>query len=270
MISTWEKLVVKYNYGCTSSQLPIGICELNDDHLKKRLHGILNIRIPKTASRWAKSVLATDADRSTAYRGGKHMQMTPHPPGSRPEFYMDLAEEIFCDTALRIMVVRNPFDLLVSMWSHGKWHTDEWDIPNFKDWLKKFYKDWPNLQTKDFLFYQPFNLEGRCVVDIAVKYEFLATGFRQILGKDTRHLLLPNGSLRPNSWKSKKRAGKDYQSFYDIETRRMVEKYSSRELLWFNYSFKGNTSEFQIYDMKKAVYPYPWHPPPPFASPPNK
>ncbi len=239
MPSQWKKLTAKYNYEVAAR--PVGIFALNDDHLKKRRNGILNIGIPKTASRWTSQVLKISHE---------HIQITPSPPNSRPEY--ETNPRWGWNQKLKIVVVRNPFDLLVSMWSHGFWHTCEWDIPNFKDWLKKFFKDWPNLQTKHFLFYQPFNLEGRCVADIAVKFEFLTDSFRHIINQPALR------DVAPNMWKSKKRDGKDYQSFYDLEMRTMVEKHCSRELLWFDYSFRGNTSNFSIYDMKKAIYSYPW------------
>ena len=263
-MNSWQKLLQKYDYEIIFSTPPCP--QLEEDYFKNKIeHGIINISIPKTASRCIREFL-------TLYSGceyvHKHYQMMPHvidgvlvgisnrhPP---PHEFSRQSKK------LRIMVIRNPFDLLVSYWSHGpkgvQGMRHEWAAEdNFENWINRFHLEWPNEYFRKFLFYHPFDKTGKCHADIAIKMEFMEEAFTQILAGHRYHRD-PRCQSGPvhipwNKWSGKR--DKDFRLYYDDRTRLLVESFNRRELQLFGYQFDQVRLDRQtpyMFDMRNIRY----------------
>jgi hypothetical protein len=102
---------------------------------------------------------------------------------------------------LQLAVVRNPFDLLVSMylfgfpyWStkdYGKKGYIEWPFKSFRDYVMKLcvWTDHPWIcpQQKESLFFQLHDGNGQCLADAILRQEAIEAGLKALgraLGRD--------------------------------------------------------------------------------------
>lgn len=152
----------------------------------------------------------------------------------------------------KITIIRNPFDLLCSYYFHqnknretGEMLNSGWGYINFEnnfDSFKDFIIGYCNNETKwntpafkNFLFSQLFDENGKCVVDIIIKYEYRNEAI-DILNEKLEDKI--DKTIKINQSNNKKKSYKDY---YDDEMIRLVNKKCARELEWFNYDFNGST-----------------------------
>tara|TARA_X000001388_G_C2234635_1_gene124746 strand:+ start:1202 stop:1939 length:738 start_codon:yes stop_codon:yes gene_type:complete len=184
-------------------------------------------------------------------RAGSSQQHTENPYFP---CYLDTEEY---KSSISFTVIRNPFDLLVSYYCHNPQPKDlGWansrnyhGFKTFEQFIKFYCTEppakWHVPHLSKNLFGQIFDEEGILRVDYAIYYENLNAGLREL-----------KGILRPGSNKkirilnklnrSKLRAKKPYQEFYDKETRKLVEEKCSWELDTFGYAFNCSNAQTLI------------------------
>jgi len=183
-----------------------------------------------------------------SYRAPAHLYGYAGYTGPRAEFWPRYGFPTASN--LKIAVVRNPFDHLVSYYLHGselrpnaEYCHSGWAAVNFTHQFHSFeefvraYCDpdfkWHMPLFKQFLPSQLFNDKDDCVADLLFKFESLKTSLPE-LEKVGIHL------HRGDKNKSKRREHKSYKDFYTPELRALVEKKCARELRAFGYDFDGN------------------------------
>ena len=156
------------------------------------------------------------------------------------------------ETSLVFAVVRNPFDLLLSMYRYGfpyrRPRPDKpnreldaigFPFPSFGDFVKAYCDPeypWIIAPHHRFLFFQLFDDDGGCVPHVLLRTERLDEGLTRLLAPfGIQPIVSPD---RVNA--SRGSDEPDYRSFYTDELRRLVEKKCRRELEAFGYSFDGD------------------------------
>lgn len=120
---------------------------------------------------------------------------------------------------------RNPWDKAVSFYHFYKKTRDLSD--SFEEWIQKWIR-----RKKGVSNYDLYTIKNKVVVDYIGKYETIENDLKYVLNK----LNLPIEEL-PRE-KSKFRLGeKDYSSYYNEKTRRMIEKRNRKEIKLFGYKF---------------------------------
>ena len=192
--------------------------------------------------------------------------------------------------ALKVSVCRNPFDLLVSYYCHEEPHPTKrighhephpgwawawephmrregvpsgWDCINithgtrsFDEFIKKFCDTrfkWHHGLRRNNLFYQMFNHDGNCGVDVIIRNENLTSAIQVLLVEleyVERNSTFAGALDRSNVTEGKK----DYRSFYTDELRELVEKKCAQELEMFEYNFDGPTNDNSFIDPVSVWY----------------
>ncbi|MBN1147305.1 MAG: sulfotransferase family 2 domain-containing protein [Anaerolineales bacterium] len=135
------------------------------------------------------------------------------------------------DTYYKFAFVRNPWDWQVSLY-----HFMLQDPTHFQHELLKSmsgfgeYIEWrvsedKNLQ-KDFVT----DDNGKLIVDFVGRYERLADDFRRVCAALKIDATLPHINRSSH---------KDYRSYYDERSRKMVEEHFAEDIELFGYSFDG-------------------------------
>jgi len=124
-----------------------------------------------------------------------------------------------------VVVVRNPYDRLVSTWAYYRRRKKSWCPENFRDFVLN--TSWGNakrLQTSFFKFSETIQSET-----IVLRFESLATDFRQIqsLCNSNEPLKIKNKSEHDH-----------YSSYYDAETINAVRKKHGMDLRLLGYHFE--------------------------------
>ena len=100
------------------------------------------------------------------------------------------------------------------------------------------------------LFYQAFNEEGSCEVDVILKYEKINEAVKNVFGD---YLGIKVDEFPKLNVSKKKK--EDYREYYTDETRRLVEEYYKTDLQVFGYDFDGSTDDKIIIDPKNVSIP---------------
>ncbi len=161
-------------------------------------------------------------------------------------------------SSLVFAVVRNPFDLLLSMYRYGfpyrrprpdkpKAALDAIGFPftSFADFVRAYCdRDYPWMIAPHhrFLFFQLFDDEGRCVPHVLLRTERLDEGLGRILRLFGVEPVVSSDRVNPSAPPGEP----DYRSFYTDELRRLVEEKCRRELQAFGYSFVGPDERVMI------------------------
>lgn len=154
--------------------------------------------------------------------------------------------------SLIFSVVRNPFDLLVSMYTYGypyrrprpekpKPELDMIGFPftNFEEWIRAYCNPqypWLVDYQHRFLFFQLFDDCGTCVPRYILRTETLDAGLEWLMKPFGIIPEVSQNRVNP----SRKGQQKDYRTFYTDDLRELVEKKCSRELQAFGYTFDGH------------------------------
>ncbi len=254
----------------------------------KSIKELVHVHIPKTGGSWVNRVLKEYCAENFVY--GDHGGIDPWADiawdqGTRAvvngldvgvrhtlHFKEPHTNTHRFEKATKIAVVRNPFSMLVSMYSHEEPLTSELGA-HFKDhpirfrdvptgWhclnlaygirsFKHFVYRWcdeklPCVQDRlrKFLFYQLFNQEGKPEVDIVIRNEYLTSALPQFLqsyGYISQEqydsiMRIPRVNVSPAT------RNECWRTYYTDELREMIEEKCSHELNMFGYNFDGPTS----------------------------
>ena len=152
------------------------------------------------------------------------------------------------DEYFKFGIVRNPFDRIVSGYEWRRTVVKEWCADDehgnknhlkeivsetddgFKKFVERKCKKW-NGQERYFYSKPP----KQCLVDFVGRYENLQTDFKHIV-----KTILPNATDKSCTLIKKNNASirrKDYRSYYDEETRGIVEQNLSDELELLEYKY---------------------------------
>ncbi len=160
------------------------------------------------------------------------------------------------DTSLVFATIRNPFDLLVSMYTYGFPYRrpraekrnpglDAVGFPfgSFEAFVQAYCDPaypWLVGHQQRFLYFQLFDDHGHCVPHVLVRSERLDEGLQR--------LLEPFGVRPAVSPERVNRSARepDYRAFYSDELRRLVEWKCARELEAFGYTFDGDDGQALI------------------------
>ncbi|MFT5586247.1 MAG: hypothetical protein ACI9VR_003844 [Cognaticolwellia sp.] len=139
-------------------------------------------------------------------------------------------------------IVRNPFDLLVSMYS-SEWPYQSSITKQTMDSFDRFIRsycdpafDWVVPLQQQHLFFQLVSDDGSCAVDRLLRFENLDEELRQIcapVGIEPR----VSGPFRP----SRRNAQRDHRSWYTDALRDLVQEKCRLELKQLGYDFDGPT-----------------------------
>jgi hypothetical protein len=147
-----------------------------------------------------------------------------------------LPHELF-DQLFKFTFVRNPWDLQVSSWHHLRRERPKLveHIDDFKEFIRwkldperpyQFHIDTSiELQT-DYLK----DLDGKIIVDFIGRYENLFTDYEEIC----RQIGIKAPPL-PHKRQAKDR--KDFRTYYDDETARLIAEYFKQDIEALGYSF---------------------------------
>ncbi|MEQ8292246.1 MAG: sulfotransferase family 2 domain-containing protein [Roseovarius sp.] len=150
---------------------------------------------------------------------------------------------------LKIVTVRNPFDSLVSLWAkmnhdYVKLLEDEnsWvhRKPDYKEKLEASvglsFPEWVQMMHGErFRKGQTTHANGLYMkgMDVMLRFERLQEQFAEV----ARRLQLPGDHVLPRQNVTQGREDKDYRSYYDDETRRIVAGVFAPEIKALGYEF---------------------------------
>lgn len=158
-----------------------------------------------------------------------------HAPASAIRTYMGLTYDKYHS----FVFVRNPFDLLVSLYfyiSQARLHKHHKLVANmeFKEFVKWHIASNPPRQI-DFI---TDSKSKKIIVDYIGRFETLNDDLGTIVAKlgidDNRNLSHKNHS--------RKRKSKDYKEYFDEETQVLAQNYFQKDLDAFGYRFNGEFS----------------------------
>ena len=249
------------------------------------LKPIVHIHVPKTGGTWLNETLSayapyhfigfdnTHLPLDAAFNakseiipiqqvvdGYKNVSLTYTNDGSKPD------NPGRFETAWKLGIVRNPFDLLVSYYLHDvapsshfrslrSFYDEEtgcdlpcgWSMVNiihnircFDEFIKLFCDlefAWIHTRFRDFLFYQLFYGNRRCGADIIFRQEKLHEATRSFL--EFGKYIPPGYGIQRSTSNVSSLKKKDYRSYYTDELRELVEEKCKKELSMFSYDFDG-------------------------------
>ena len=151
-------------------------------------------------------------------------------------------EKIF-NNYIKFTIVRNPWDKIVSTYEWRKKLNNNVDI-KFKDFIKFIYKlyktydglenlnNYPNFSTYFCAHFYPQYLylpnDTSCNDFYLLRFENLNEDIKKIGSIINNHKKLPHINQSNN---------KNYQNYYDEESKKMIEEMYKKDIKIFNYSF---------------------------------
>lgn len=142
--------------------------------------------------------------------------------------------------AVSFSVVRNPFELLVSMYYHGDGgyadYPARFNLPNFDSFVRWFCINNPNGGFGDPFFFGQILFRGCCTVDVVYKFEEQDATLADLSRRIGKKLVIPENVYK-NTSRRRPKGGLD--TFYTPELRRLVEERYKDDLAMFGYTFDG-------------------------------
>ena len=241
---------------------------------------LIHVHIPKTGGSWLNRVLHDSGVKIYDHASVQYcFEAMSHEPiwikTDQMEVNVQLAhieEPVRAgtwDRGCKVSIVRNPFDWLVSYYTH-RGHGDHahhrgWDnicsahnIDSFDMFVRQYcdpQQRWWHQWYKRSPFYQMMS-SGDGLVSIGVDYVLK----QEKLGDGTEELLKllaikPADWKTPFQWRSRVNSNMtrklDYREYYTPELREIAEAHFEQELSLFDYSFDGPTSDWSLLDMSK-------------------
>ena len=248
-LESWRKLCKKWNYHPLERRSAEYF--LQDVRAQERVYFL---HIPKTAGsfvseienkvrgKWCKEIVDFHGKKKYCK---KIVGLTSPNVGKHTTVQLGVKEP---NDAMIFVVVRNPYDWLVSMYSHTKkfnvgWANSRRGIGNFKEYVMKLFQGdlvadnpWSFL-VKNFAmtpYFQILDATGVIQVDFVIRYEFLTQALALLHGVDEKIISeLPKINASPS------RNNRHYKEYYDDSLIAQVEEQYSRSLEVFGYNFDG-------------------------------
>lgn len=142
------------------------------------------------------------------------------------------------DESIRVSVIRNPYDRMVSLW-HYAIQIKGKDLPEFNKWIKELYdqrdylnnpklhKGIPNLTTKPQFYW--CSLNGELALTDIIKFENYKEDFEAFVDKY---------NIEASPLKHVNRSKHNhFMSYYNEDTRRMTYEIYKIDFEQFNYKF---------------------------------
>jgi len=238
-LESWGKLCKKWNYHPLVST-PVEYF-LQDVRAQERMYFL---HIPKTAGSFVSETEKKIHGRKKYCKGIVGLR-DRNVHGKHTMVQLGVKEP---NDAMIFVVVRNPYDWLVSMYSHTKkgnvgWANSRRGIGNFKEYVMKLFQgdlaedaQWSFL-IKNFAmtpYFQILDAAGVIQVDFVIRYEFLTRGLALLHGMDEKIISeLPKINVSPS------RNNRHYKEYYDDSLIAQVEEQYNRSLEVFGYNFDG-------------------------------
>ena len=254
---------------------------------------VIHIHVPKTGGTWFNRVMHehlgaafSSADHSTVEwavegamkvpfwltSGAEHVAVTLQGIDAEGRRIPNLLRP---DVYLRVAICRNPFELLVSHWSHdhpvdreraARWGALPagpigWDcinaihgISSFDGFIKRLTDPsfpWAHATLQRSLHYQLLTTKRppRVTVDYVLRNERLTEATRELL---TTLGIEPNEAALASERSNNSSRHRDYRSYYTDELRELVEAHYARDLNTFGYNFDGSTIDASWFAMDPA------------------
>jgi len=203
------------------------------------------IHVPRTGGTFATRVLAEALGPRFVREGHTVPAGLLRPWHERwgPEHFSSVPRE----SCTVFTVVRNPFDMLVSMYmfcfpywgpryANQRAHM-EWPFRSFREFVRKLceWDDYPWIfpPQKKSLYFQLFDLNGRFLPDHVLRQEELTAGLRALLRTVGAEVDIPGQRVNRSH-------SADYRDFYDNELVALVERRFAGDLQALGYSFDGH------------------------------
>ena len=253
----WSAVCDKHDYNCEDynheREASLELCR------NKLKNGLIFFHVPKTAGRWFQQ-FAVDVSGKERY-----MYINDHRSVRNLSKVNANYQAAKGAGRLTISIIRNPFDILVSMYGHrskdgwsggGWWGCHEYGHPR-KEFLKGFPIKGISTQKcitgnnhsgarsgfRQSLFHQTYRKDGKSEADIFIRYENLDTALKLLFDEN-----LVDSQINKIFGKSERL--KDYQQYYDDTSRKAVEETYAWELEKFGYSFDG------VSDDRSVIFPW--------------
>lgn len=219
-------------------------------------HNLLFIHIPKCAGKSFEVAtgIITEQEvkkykwRSTANRAGKYVLKKTLDVKAKPRLWgvydmtialqhltyaeielLNLLDKKFLDSAIKVAIIRNPYDRAVSSYHHmGK------DFPSFLNFLQNYFlaknRDHNALAHKRSQIDYLRNIKGKIVVDNILKFENLNKDFEKFKLKYGF-----NFCDMPHFGRQKR--DKTYKKYYCNKSKELVESIFEEDIKAFEYEF---------------------------------
>jgi len=155
-------------------------------------------------------------------------------------------------THLSFAIIRNPFDMLVSLYYYHPQRISKFNFKEFKQFILAYDDEQKRnemlITQSKFLFSQIFDNDGKCVVDFLLRQETLDAGLYVIKRLLCEKQHIPEKHIRVSD------RNRDFTKYFDVKTRKIVENLCERELKVFGYSFEGITDDHIIIDPSYINY----------------
>ena len=218
------------------------------------------IHVPKTAGTYLSRFLTEQLGNRFVREGHTIPPHALHPWTERfgPAHYATVRRE----DCLTISLVRNPYDLLVSMYCFGfpYWPPNtypgraqiNWPFASFRDYVTKLcaWDDYPWIcpEQKRSLYFQLFDDSGSCLADLILRQEAIGDGLR-MLGQRFGE------TWEPWEQRIKMSHSLDYRNFFDESLIQMVTTRFAADLAVFGYGFDSHDGR-QLIDGRDIVASY--------------
>jgi len=213
------------------------------------------LHTPKNAGTFLSEIFKNQNEICYEYAGHEGWDNAGEPLGMEINFKNKKCGKLNTSTRklLKIATIRNPFDLLVSIYFHEERgyanvnsHHDLKNFEMFLEWYcdpKRDRVSSPNWAFDDFLYSRIFSNESKCLPDVLIRFEFLEKGIKNLF--KNLNIEMPNiENIFKNT--SERRRGKSYQKLYSSEARKMVETACFKELDIMGYDFYGPTDDCDL------------------------
>jgi hypothetical protein len=219
------------------------------------------VHVPKTAGRYLvvralnhELVDFRHLPKGKLYRGkptgklyyGGHNVCHSHPASSIRYFGESCTMDPEFHASRSFSIVRNPYDLLVSMYTAG-WPYQPSITTQTMDSFDRFIRsycdpdfEWVVPLQQQHLFFQLVGDDGACAVDRLLRFESLDEQLEQLCAPMGVEPLV-SGRFRP----SRRSAERDHRSWYTDALRELVALKCRLELRQLGYDFDGATGELE-------------------------